>query len=311
MSNEIATVTRTMEEITASVRLNMQNMVNSALNLGMDLMDAKEACGHGRWLPWLKSVGISSSTANNYMRIAREVSADSAMARLPYSKVLALLSLPPEEREEVAEKADDMSAAEIRRLTEERNKAAEAANTESARADQAEEEAKRYYDEKAHLNTQLTQALSREEQLIKKTADLERAQEELQARVLIAENNRVEVEVVPEDYEIIKKKLANAEKSASDLINAAAEAEERAAAAESELEEMRMQENQNNSSQYEKLHFAMRTFMLQCEGMAFRPSELGKDQGKARTDVEWLREWCNRMLDGLDSCITAEKAVVV
>ena len=74
---------------------------------------------------------------------------------------------------------------------------------------------------------------------------------------------------------------------------------------------MRMQENQNNSSQYEKLHLAMRTFMLQCEGMAFRPSELGKDQGKARTDVEWLREWCNRMLAGLDSCITAEKAVVV
>lgn len=304
MSNEIATVTRTMEEITASVRLNMQNMVNSALNLGMDLMDAKEACGHGRWLPWLKSVGISSSTANNYMRIAREVSADSAMARLPYSKVLALLSLPPEEREEVAEKADDMSAAEIRRLTEERNKAAEAANTESARADQAEEHARKFYGENAHLRDELMTANYKLEQEQQKS-------QELYAKLLAAENNRVEVEVVPEDYEIIKKKLANAEKSASDLINAAAEAEERAAAAESELEEMRMQESQNGTSQYEKLHLAMRTFMLQCEGMAFRPSELGKDQGKARTDVEWLREWCNRMLNGLDSCITAEKAVVV
>ena len=104
---------RSMEEITASVRIHMRNMVNNALELGTDLAEAKEACAHGQWLPWLKSVGISSSTAANYMRIAREVEADSRVAQLPYTKILALISAPPEEREELAEMAEDMSAAEI------------------------------------------------------------------------------------------------------------------------------------------------------------------------------------------------------
>ena len=133
---------RTLEEMKAGIRIRMRNMVNSALEIGFDLMEAKDACRHGEWMPFLKDIGLSASTAANYMRIAKEVSADSKMATLPYTKILALLAAPPEEREELAAAAEDMSAAEIRRLTEERNRAAEAANSETVRADQAEKDAK-------------------------------------------------------------------------------------------------------------------------------------------------------------------------
>ena len=155
-TNEIITASgRSAEEIKASIRFNMRGMVNGALEIGRDLIEMKEACRHGEWMPFLKEVGISSSTANNYMNIARNVSAESKVAQLPYTKILALLSAPPEEREELAEMAEDMSAAEIRRLTEERNRAAEAANTETARADQAEMDAKMYNQENAGLRNEI------------------------------------------------------------------------------------------------------------------------------------------------------------
>ena len=116
---------RTLEEMKAGIRIRMRNMVNNALEIGIDLMEVKEACRHGEWMPFLREIGISASSAANYMRIAKEVSADSKMATLPYTKILALLAAPPEEREKLAAAAEDMSAAEIRRLTEERNRAAE------------------------------------------------------------------------------------------------------------------------------------------------------------------------------------------
>lgn len=288
---------RTLEEVKAGIRMRMRNMVFNALEIGNDLIEAKEACEHGQWLPFLRDIGFSSSTAANYMRIAKEVSADSRVAQLPYTKILAVLAAPPEEREELAAAAEDMSAAEIKRLTEERNKAAEAANVESARAEQAEREAKEYYDEIAHLRT--------------KIQGLEAKSEKMKADLLTAENNRVEVEVerIPEDYEIVKARLAAAEKNAQELMDAAADAEERAAAAEAELEEARAESAQSGTSEYEKMHFAMKTFLMQCELMACRPEKLLRDAEKVQRDVDRLMTWCEAITRAMNVHIV-EGAVV-
>ena len=314
---------RTLEEVKAGIRMRMRNMVFNALEIGNDLIEAKEACEHGQWIPFLRDVGFSTSTAANYMRIAKEVSADSRMAQLPYTKILAVLAAPPEEREELAAAAEDMSAAEIRRLTEERNKAAEAANIESSRAEQAEQEAERLsrlLDEKEEeaqrMLRECDQEARKEErekaekeiEHLKRLADdqhkaglqIMEERDELRAKLLTAENNRVEVEKIPEDYEIIKRKLAAAERSAGDLINAAAEAEERAAEAEAELEAVRAENAQNGTSEYEKMHFAMKTFLMQCELMACRPERLMRDAEKVRRDVERLRVWCDAMTQAMD-----------
>lgn len=387
---------RTLEEVKAGIRMRMRNMVFNALEIGNDLIEAKEACEHGQWLPFLRDVGFSSSTAANYMRIAKEVSADSRVAQLPYTKILAVLAAPPEEREELAAAAEDMSAAEIRRLTEERNRAAEAANAETARADMAEEalkrseaDAKEIYDKNASLRVEIQnlqvklervndekrrnemaqlkttedlktyahalesrledkeeemqrvlrqcdeEAREEEREKAKKTVedlqakvekeirhlrqvneDLQKAalkimdeRDDLRAKLLTAENNRVEVEKIPEDYEIIKKKLAAAERSAQDLIEAAADAEERAAAAEAELEEARAESAQSGTSEYEKMHFAMKTFLMQCELMACRPEKLVRDAEKVQRDVDRLMAWCEAIKRAMNVHIV-EGAVV-
>ena len=307
---------RTLDEVKAGIRIRMQGMVNSALGIGMDLIEAKEACKHGEWMPFLKEIGLSASTAANYMRIAKEVKPESAMAALPYTKILALLAAPPEEREELAGAAEDMSAAEIRRLTEERNKAAEAANTETARADQAEADAKRFYQDNASLRDKIMVLEDKLEKAEKERhearCDLSKSSEayerqknridELKAKLLEAENNRVEVEVMPKDYEALKRQQA-------ELIEAAAAAEERAAQAEAELEEARSENARNGVSDFEKLHLAMKTFLMQCELMALNPAGLLGDREKVQKDVERLQLWCEAMNDAMS--VVPVKAVVV
>lgn len=310
---------RTREEITASVRIHMRSMVNNALEIGMDLVEMKEACQHGEWLPWLKEIGLSASTAANYMRIAREVNGDSKMAQLPYTKILALMAAPKEDREALAEAAGDMSAAEIRKLTEERNRAAAAANTETVRANQAEEDAKRFNQENASLRTQIQNLQAKLEKanddkrqaeagcrILKNSIEKQSETiEDLRGKLIIAENQQqIEVEKIPEDYELIKAELAAAEREAKELIDAAADAEARAAAAEAALEDERNERTQSGASDFEKMHFAMKTFMMQCELMACRPEGLLPEKERVQKDVARLRQWC----DAMDNALTLHVA---
>ena len=294
---------RTLNEVKAEIRVRMRSMVNNALEIGVDLIEAKEACRHGEWLPFLKEIGFSASTAANYMRIAKEVSADSKMAGLPYTKILALLAAPPEEREELAQAAEDMSAAEIRRLTEERNKAAEAANMETARADQAEADAKMFNQEAANLRNQVSVLRN---ELNKQT----QYNEDLRGKLIYAENNRVEVEkrveVVPEDYERLKKEQ-------KELLDAAAKAEERANEAEAELE--RIQMDGDGGKQPEKpvgilLNEAVNTFLCSCDMMTFDPVGLQRDAFAVRHGLENLQEWINRMQAALEMPVITEANVI-
>lgn len=291
------TIIRSIEEITISAKMNMQDMIGKAIALGHDFMDAKELLGHGKFLPWLEKLGVSSSTASNYMKVAREIKPGTLMASLPYSKALALLSAPAEDREELAAQADDKSAAEIRKLIEERNRAAEAANTESARADRAEHDAKRFYDENAALNNKIS-VLNNECNKQRQYA------QDLREKLIIAENNKsVEVvEKAPADYERLKKNQA-------DLMEAAARAEERAAELEEQLEAARSGQAQEVPAAI-TIAKAMNAFFSECEMMPFYPADLVGDSAAILNKVEQLEDWCRRMHGVLDTAV-AGKVVIV
>ena len=314
------TIIRSIDEITISAKVNMQDMIGKAIALGHDFMDAKELLGHGKFLPWLEKLGVSSSTASNYMKVAREIQPGTLMASLPYSKALALLSAPAEEREELAAQADDKSAAEIRKLIEERNRAAEAANAETARANQAEADAKRFYDDNARLRTDiqtLGEIIDQKEvemQRLLSECDKEAREEEqeklqeqideLQEKLIIAENKKA-VEVVekaPADYERLKKNQA-------DLMEAAARAEERAAELEEQLEAARSGQAQEVPAAI-TLAKAMNAFFSECEMMPFYPADLVGDSAAILNKVEQLEDWCRRMHGVLDTAV-AGKVVIV
>lgn len=211
-----AAVRRSLAEIRASLAVNIRSAAESCIRAGLDLIEAKEQLKQGQWLPFLRDFGISHSTAANWMNVAREIGLDSPLAQLPYSKALALLAVPAEEREQFAKEnqVDDKSAAEIRRLIAERNRAMEAANIADHQCKEMAREV-----EKAQYDAQCA-----EQERDKALSQLQQARQ----------TTRKEI-VYPEDYEHLRKTAAANGRMTADAVKAAAEAERRAQEAEARL----------------------------------------------------------------------------
>lgn len=137
---------RDIETITVEILDAKRAGGEAILTIGKGLMEAKALLSHGEWLPWLtERVEFSESTAQRFMRLAREWSNPSTLTDLGASKALQLLALPETERDvflsethEVNGKEKtviDMSARELAQAIKERDEALKAA--EQAKADQS------------------------------------------------------------------------------------------------------------------------------------------------------------------------------
>lgn len=142
-------------------------VLDCVIEIGRRLVEAKGMIKHGGWGEWIDSnFEFSHSSANTFMKLYEEYGADQltifgavtesqTFANLPYSKALALIAVPREEREEFAKEVgaeelstrelkkaiDDKLAAEAReRELEEKLAAAEMAKARAeAKAKEAEE----------------------------------------------------------------------------------------------------------------------------------------------------------------------------
>lgn len=129
---DVETITREIKDLQRQAQ---GTMVAYAVEIGRRLKEAKSLLPYGEWGIWLKDkVAFSQSTANNFMRVFDEygdrqltifgaVADSQTIANLPYTKALRLLALPEEEREEMAEQAEDMSVKELEKAIRERNEA--------------------------------------------------------------------------------------------------------------------------------------------------------------------------------------------
>lgn len=126
MTAQERTPARSLVEIEADILAQKRTIGRSIVIIGQDLIEAKSKLEHGLWGTWLaERVNFSQSTAENYMKIAEQVDSDSALLNLPYTKVLALLAVPAEEREEfaAANNVEDKSVAQIKQLIREKEEA--------------------------------------------------------------------------------------------------------------------------------------------------------------------------------------------
>lgn len=134
--------TRDIETVTGEILYLEREMAGNAIDIGLRLIEAKEMLPHGEWLPWLtERVYFSERKAQNYMKIAREFPNPQLVADLGIRKVLALLELPPSEREAFAAENDviDMTSRELEKAIRERDEARQAAEAAQADARSAEE----------------------------------------------------------------------------------------------------------------------------------------------------------------------------
>ena len=129
-------------------------VLNNIIEIGKRLCEAKEMVPHGDWGTWLeRNVDYKQSTANKLMKIYEQYGAaqgelwgasakSETFTNLTYSKALALLAVPEEEREEFVEKNDveNMSTRELQEAIKARDEALaakEAAEQDALAADKA------------------------------------------------------------------------------------------------------------------------------------------------------------------------------
>lgn len=236
-SAQSAPTLRTIEQITADIRAHAKLAALSILSIGQDLTDAKAQLRHGEWLPWLKEVGIAPKTAENYMRLAREVIPGSTLSALPYSKALALLDVPSEQREQFIAENDvtERSAASIKKLIAEAKK-------EKERADQAEAAAAAAKKEVKSIESTLSGANTSNYHLRQQVEQLQSQLDEERRKPHDIITVEVEKEVAPADYEQMCRDIDSLRRRCEEAEDAAAEAEQRAAAAVAEAQRVQMEQ---------------------------------------------------------------------
>lgn len=250
MSENVVAV-RSIEIVTAEITMIRDNarkvFLESVIQIGTRLEEAKQMVPQGEWTAYLTDkLGYKPSTAQNYMRIAREFgggqvslsgkTAADAFGQLSYSQILPLLGMAEEEREELAEENDlpSMSSREIAALVKERDEAKEAADLAKSAADSAQVAADEARKEAAAAEGR---ACETRKTLDSVTADRDNALAEvkhLQEELDKMEDKPAEVRELTEDeLEEIRSKVReeNAE--------AAKAAEERARAAEEKLDKVK------------------------------------------------------------------------
>ena len=211
------TNTRTPEVIAAEVRALTATVLTNVIEIGRRFAEAKALLPHGEFGAWLEnSTGYSQRTANNFMRLfdaygdqqASMFGANpnsQAFANLPYTKALALLSVPEEEREDFAREVDaeSISLRELQERIKERDQ--QLADSETALAEvkdnyeDAVDRNKRLARRVAELEEQSTQQLQHIAEMAARPTDVavrEPTAEELDLLVAdkLRESDRIHAE---------------------------------------------------------------------------------------------------------------------
>lgn len=141
---------RNIEAITSEILRLKQDAGNAILGIGQRLLEAKAMLPHGEWLPWLtEQVEFSERQAQRFMKLAQEWANPTALSDLGATKALALLALPPEERQKFLSENHivdgeeksviDMTYRELEKAVKERDEALHAAEAARAAAETADQ----------------------------------------------------------------------------------------------------------------------------------------------------------------------------
>lgn len=321
---------RTLEQIEADIseQLEMGNHMREMylqafarattpiiIRIGECLKEEKEACKAAK-ISFADRIrerfGFSQRTAENYMTLAAEISPDSPIAQLPYTKALALTALPSGEREQFAADvgADNLSKKQLQDAIREKQeaerraeKAEKAADTQRALAQSARDSIGVYKRQSDEAQRALREEVARREQAEQDVKDLtEQLQESRQPEVR-------EVQVVPDDYEELKKWNVLLMRRVEEAENYAAEAEESMRAAQDAAQRAQMEYINSEQAAPENPMDAA-PFADACAGLLNKlfsaPYSASLFAGKSeielaryKANVENVLNWANGTLDAL------------
>ena len=259
---EGAVAERNIETITTEILQLKQDAGNAILGIGQRLIEAKSMLPHGKWIPWLtEQVEFSERTAQSFMRLAREWSNPQALADLGATKALALLALPPDERERFIEEnhvvdgeaktAAEMTTRELEKAVKERDEALREAEEARAAAEEADHSRETMAAEmenlkRLHRAAQDAEAKAQED-LSKVRAELKTLREK-PVEVAVEVDRKALEEARREAVEKMQEKVDKAVEAQKEAEARRKKAEEDLAAARQKLEEARKAEQQSTIS---------------------------------------------------------------
>lgn len=265
MQNDITTrsgyvPSRTLPQITESAKMHVQGAGQNLLQLGQDMLDAKALLGYGQWMPWLKEIGQSARTAENLMRLAREIQPGTAMAQLPYTKALAMLALPEGERENFAAENNDKSTREIQRLIAERDQMKRERDSIQTAYERAHQDA-----EKLRTNPPVQKVIE-----------------------------------VPDDYQALKAAASRHEQDLDEAEKAVEEAERRAETAEARARQLEAKAGRSVPDPVRDAWNCWNDMMMIANTWAYQPQLLGRERTRMMKLMEEVRSWVLDMQKALD-----------
>lgn len=302
----------TLTAIERRIEYHMQGVYMNILEVGRCLIEAKESglVAYGEWEAWVRAhTGMSDRSAQRLMQAAREIEPESAMSRLPISKIQAILALPEAEREGMARRAvdEDMSLrvlqGEIEALKRELKK-------KDAREKDADKILGEVMEERQKYKNQLDNALQVNERIsrnrMEATAEVERLKQQLAA----AESYKGISPAAQREIDRLKAELKDAEAMAE----RAAELRQQA---QQELMDYRAQaargdapRGQDDGLTIDAVGMAVRTFM---GVIGYLPHDTGAllalkpgDRQQLRAYAAMIGQWA----EGIQSAMAAEPYVI-
>ena len=244
--SEVKKPVRTVDTVTAEIQFIQEQVkkvfYDAVIQIGTRLLEVKELVPHGEWTSYLENrLGYKPSTAQNYMRIAKEFGAgqvaldgtdpQSLFGELGYSQLLPLLSLPDEERRELAQENDlpAMSSREIEELVKAQKAAEDRAKQAESKLEKAENSKKAAKEREANALAAQRMAEQRADKLAEEHKFL---QNQVQTLTEQAEQTPLTAEVVPSEAELEQAR----EEVRKEMQTAIHVAEDRAQQAEARLE---------------------------------------------------------------------------
>lgn len=294
---------RTLEMVTAEIRyLDAQAgrlVMGHALEIGKRLTEAKAMVANGEWGSYLETeLHYTQTTANKLMKVFDEYGASQiglfgpevnseTFTNLTYSKALALLSVPREEREAFAQAVDaeHLSTRELQQAIRERDEARKALQNSEARLADTQRTLADTDKQMTELRGKLQEAWDDVQAADEQAVENERA---LKARITELEARPVEVAVQEPDPDEVEKRAAELANKAKEALEqqAAKEvgaAEEKAAKAEAALQKAK----DKARAEREKLEAKLKEAE---EKLASAGSEDKAEAEKLRAEAEGLKK---------------------
>lgn len=279
-----------LDQLVSEIKFFENQAVVSYWEIGKRLSKAKEQVGHGNWENWVNgNLGYSLRTTNDLMKVYKEISNPQALADLSYTKVVNILSIPAENRQEFVEnhKIEDMTTRQLQAEIKEykKNLKAKENELEAARAglEFKDEQIERYSIKSSRLSAQL------------ELAKMNKAKPKIIEKEVIKE-------VVPDDYDLTKAQLENANKKLEKLmqVNQSLKEKEKLAMSKLESEQVKKKIVENISS----FHYKIAGFMEDVGGLLYLTDyldEMPKENKKLFLDsAKYLRGFSEQLYTNIE-----------